>query len=468
MPTTDRLSLPEPAITPALDPGFRPPALANRAFRGAAKESGGASVSVALEGTNGDVARFETVVFSDDHPRAAANLPHLERWLKFCLWSRGGWRVHYAGPQLLGENLQAHYAEENTGKFDANFMGQTLYERSFEIAIVDPDDIPHEKNRSLPLGRHLDGCRIGFDLGASDRKVAAVIDGETVYSNEVVWDPKPQTDPGWHYDQINKSLKEASAHLPRVDAIGGSSAGVYVDNQVRVASLFRGVAKADFNARVKPIFLDLQKEWDVPFDVVNDGEVTALAGAMSIGANGVLGIAMGSSEAGGYVTPHGNITPWLNELAFAPVDYNPFAPADEWSTDCGVGALYFSQQCTARLHAEAGIELDDGMPEPEKLKAIQSLMDDGDKRAAKIYHTIGTYLGYTLAHYADFYTFEHVLILGRVTSGPGGEMILKQAGIVMQEEFPELNEAISFHTPDETFKRHGQAMVAASLPPLKS
>ena len=94
----------------------------------------------------------------------------------------------------------------------------------------------------------------------------------------------------------------------------------------------------------------------MPFEVVNDGEVTALAGSMSLGENAILGIAFGTSTAAGYVTPDGNITSWLNELAFVPVDYSPDAPVDEWSGDYGVGSQYFSQQCVGRLMPAAGIE----------------------------------------------------------------------------------------------------------------
>ena len=107
------------------------------------------------------------------------------------------------------------------------------------------------------------------------------------------------------------SLESAASHLPRVDAIGGSAAGVYVDNTVRFSSLFRGVAPEAFERRVKDIFHDLKRAWhDVPFDVVNDGEVTALLGSMSIhDGGGVLGIALGTSTAGGYVTGEGCVTP---------------------------------------------------------------------------------------------------------------------------------------------------------------
>ena len=77
---------------------------------------------------------------------------------------------------------------------------------------------------------------------------------------------------------------------------------------------------------------------------------------------------------------------------------------------------------------------------------------------------IGTYFGYTIAHYADFYDFQYLLVLGRVTTGDGGEVLIDETRNVLKEEFPELSEKISFHIPDENEKRHGQAIAAASLP----
>jgi predicted NBD/HSP70 family sugar kinase len=264
------------------------------------------------------------------------------------------------------------------------------------------------------------------------------------------------------------SLRKAAAHLPRVDAIGGSAAGIYLNNRVKVASLFRGVPPDLFERRVKDLFLEIRKAWnDVPFEVVNDGEVTALAASMSLRRNRVLGISLGTSTAGGYVNADGNITSWINELAFVPVDYHPQAATDEWSGDYGCGVQYFSQQCVGRLLGPAEIEIDPALPLPEKLKQVQSLMQAGDERARKIYQTIGTYLGYGVAHFADFYPLENVLILGRVTSGPGGDLILAEAKEVLKAEFPDLAGRVEFHIPDEKDKRHGQAIAAASLPRLQ-
>ena len=457
-----------PRITPVLDPAFRPAVLANHAFRAAVQTSGApVRITVALEQADGSVFRFSTEVLPAGHPESGANLFVVERWLKFLLWSRGGFRIHFAGPPDLAGALQRHYAESATGRFDAEIMGSRIYEHPFAVVPCRVEDLPAERVSSQPLGRHLDGCRLGFDLGGSDRKVAAVQDGRVVFSEETVWDPIKQPDPQYHFDGIMESLRHAAAHLPRVDAIGGSAAGVYVNNRVKVASLFRGVPADLFASRVKDLFFEIRRAWNqVPFEVVNDGEVTALAGAMALGDNAVLGIALGTSTAGGYVTPEGNITSWLNEFAFVPVDYQPHAAVDEWSGDAGIGAKYFSQQAVDRLVEVAGIDVPASLGLPEILKQVQGLMAAGDYRARKIYETLGTYLGYTIAHLADFYDFRHLLILGRVTSGAGGDLILEGARAVLRTEFPELAGRIALHTPDEKQKRHGQAMAAASLPAL--
>ncbi|MBI4663756.1 MAG: ROK family protein [Verrucomicrobia bacterium] len=464
--TDDIPFLVEPRVFPILEAAFRPAALWNKAFANAARASKNPiQITLGLEQADGSMFHHSTLVLPGNHPNAATNFTHVERLVKFLLWSRGGFRIYISGPKELADQLRRHYRESPTGKFDADIMGSRVYEHPLEI--VHTHDIPPARSTSKPLGRHLKGCRIGFDLGGSDRKVTAVIDGKCVFSEETVWNPVPQADPQWHFEQIMDSLKTAAAHMPRVDAIGGSSAGVIVNNRIKVASLFRGVPPSVFNARVKDLFLELKRAWGgIPFEVANDGEVTALAGSIALGTNGVLGIAMGSSMAGGYVNRDGNITTWLNELAFAPIDYNPRAPVDEWSGDYGCGVQYFSQQCVGRLLAADGIEIETALPLPEKLKQVQALMIDGDERAERIYRTIGTYLGYAILHYTEFYDFDHVLVLGRVMSGPGGDVIVAGAKEVVKAEMPELGERITFHLPDEKEKRHGQAIAAASLPCL--
>ena len=462
MNATVGLPLLTPKILPQLDPEFRPAVLANRAFRQAIAKRA-VPIGFALERSDGSVSRFDTLAAAPGTPEAEGNFRYVERLLKFLLWARGGCRIHFAGPSELGRRLQQYYRDTPTGRFDAQIMGEKIYEQPFEIILTSRESLPLEHESTASLGRHLDGCRIGFDLGASDRKVAAVQDGQTVFSEEMPWDPRPQSDPQWHFEQIMDSLKRAAAHLPRVDAIGGSSAGVYVNNSVKVASLFRGVPEELFQKRIKNLFLEIKQAWKgIPLEVVNDGEVTALAGSMALNENGVLGLALGSSLAAGYVNSEGNITSWLNELAFAPVDYHPAAPADEWSGDLGCGAQFFSQQCLGRLIPRTGLEVDARLPLPEKLLAVQDFMAKGDGRAARIYQSIGVCLGYAVAHYGEFYDFKHLLILGRVTTGTGGEVIVENAETVLREEFSDL--PLQLHVPDEKQKRHGQAMAAASLP----
>jgi len=339
----------------------------------------------------------------------------------------------------------------------------SVYGKKFQVVITAPKKVPAGREMEVAAGGHLKGCRIGFDLGASDYKVSAVMDGEAIFTEEMPWDPKSQADPEYHYHHISAALHRAAAHLPRVDAIGGSSAGVIVDNEIRVASLLRAVPKKDF-PRAAGIFKRIQKEWKAPVVVMNDGDVTALAGALSLRKKGMLGIAMGSSEAAGFMDKQGRILGWLNELAFAPVDYNPAAAVDEWSGDAGVGAPYFSQQALVKLLPAAKIELPAEMGLPEKLKEVQNLMAKGDPRAAKIYETIGVYLGYTIPHYLDFYDFGQMLILGRVTTGRGGDVVIAKAHEVLESEFPRIARKIRLHVPDEKSRRIGQAVAAASLP----
>jgi predicted NBD/HSP70 family sugar kinase len=456
-----------PKFRPSLDPEFAAASLWNRAYRSLAQAGGGTHLAIALERSDGSVSVFRAFILPHEGANVALNHRYVERLLKFLLWQKGGYRVTIGGDARIADYLRSVYIGGGARAFDHQFMGDRVYGRPMTIESTTFDAAPVERESAAPLGRHLNGCRIGFDLGASDRKCAAVIEGHVVFSDEVPWNPSAQSDPRYHFDGINDSLRRAAIKLPRVDAIGGSAAGVYVNNEVRVGSLYRGVPQELFDTRVRRLFFDLREAWGgIPFDVVNDGEVTALAGSMALHDGAVLGVAMGSSLAAGYVTGQGAITTWLNELAFVPVDYRDDAPVDEWSGDPGVGAQYFSQQAVGRLLAPAGIELPGEMPLPVKLEAVQKLVAAGDARARRIYETIGTFFGYNIAHYTDFYEVRNLLVLGRVLTGVGGDLILSVAGQVLKAEFPEVAERIRFHIPDEKEKRHGQAIAAASLPAI--
>jgi predicted NBD/HSP70 family sugar kinase len=457
-------ALAKPRFLPPLDPEFCPAALVLRSFA-EATAAVGTPLVIGLERNDGEIARFETSVFPADHPRAQDDLYFIERIVKFLFWQRGGYKLYIGGPDFIGDYIRQVYAPSGERWFDYHFMGEQVYEQTLTVIPCNPSEVPPAHETGRQLGRHLDGCRIGFDLGASDRKVSAVVDGQPIYSEEVIWEPRKHADPEYHYNEIMAALKTAASKLPRVDAIGGSSAGIYIDNRPMVASLFRSIPAERFG-EIKDMFLRIRGEMNVPLEVINDGDVTALAGAMSIEDNGVLGVALGSSEATGYVDGNGRIMGWLNELAFAPIDYNPAGPMDEWSGDIGVGSQYFSQQCVFRLAPKAGINIPSEITDAEKLKFVQEKLEAGHEGACKIWQSMGFYLGYGLAHYANFYDIKHVLILGRCTSGRGGDMLLQGAEQVLQAEFPHLASSLHVQLPDEKSRRVGQSIAAASLPAI--
>jgi len=445
---------------PALDGGFFPMEKFFRTFLKTADKP----LAVALERGGGRVCVYDTRI----HGAAdmyEADCFYVERLVKTLLWVRGGYRVYVCGDENICEYIRSVYSENGARAFDAATMAR-VYGHPFEARYLPYDEKPRENERAAALGGHTDGCRIGFDAGGSDIKVSAVVDGEPLYSEEIVWHPKINADPDYHFGEIVRAMKAAAKRLPRVDAIGISSAGIHIDNETKLASLFLKVPEELFDAKVKNIYARACRELgDMPFAVANDGDVTALAGAMSLNASGILGIAMGTSEAGGYVSPEGGITGWLNELAFAPVDARQGVAPDEWSGDFGCGVKYFSQDGVIRLSPNAGITLSEALTPAQKLSEVQKLADEGHVPALAVFDTIGCYLGHTLPYYARFYDIRHVLLLGRVTSGKGGERLVSRCRDVLSEEYPELG--FDLVLPDEKSRRVGQSVAAASLPEIK-
>ena len=436
---------------PELDPEFTPLLKFNEAFLKDATKP----VSIAVERADGQMAACHTKIH-EEAEMTQANHYYIDRLVKTMIWLQGGFRV-YVNDKDLYDYLSSVYCKGGAREFDWDFMSH-IYEHEFEIVFT--EQVPETKNAPIAMGGHLEGCRIGFDAGGSDRKVSAVIDGETVFSEEVVWFPKVTEDPQYHYDGIVAAFKSAAEHMPRVDAVGISSAGIFINNRTMSASLFLSVPKDLYESKVKDTF------GDIPYAVANDGDVSALAGTMSLKDNNVLGIAMGTSEAVGYVDEEGRITGWLNELAFVPVDANPNAMIDEWAGDIGCGVKYFSQDGVIKLAPRAGIQLDESASPAEKLKAVQKLMAEDDPRAAKVYESIGCYLGHTLAYYYQTYGFRYVLLLGRVMSGKGGDILMETCDRVLKDEYPEIADKFQLKLPDEYFRRVGQSMAVASLPQI--
>ncbi len=445
--------------TPVLDPDFIPFGVWMREYLKEATHP----IKIAVEREDGLISVRESFIRGGAF--AEADLRFVERLVKFELWSIGGFRVYICGADDIAAQLAQTYSPQGSRAFDYEFVGD-VYEKPLEVLAVSEADFPAANESAKQIGGHMEGCRIGFDAGGSDRKVSAVIDGEPVYSEEVVWYPKVTEDPEYHFNEIVTAFKTAASKMPRVDAIGVSSAGTFVGNSPMVASLFIKVPR-NRREEVKSIYDRAGAEiGDVPLVVANDGDVTALAGFMSTGEGSILGIAMGTSEAVGYVNAEGNVLGWINELAFAPVDLSPKAMQDEWSTDFGVGCKYFSQDAVIKLAPKANIILDPEDTPAEKLKVVQALANDGNQDALDIYRSIGCYLAHTLVLYSAFYEIKTLLVLGRVASGDGGDLLISECNRVLAEEYPELASQITVTLPDEKMRRVGQSVAAASLPEL--
>lgn len=446
---------------PKLDPQFIPFGVWRAAYlKGAAQP-----IAIALERDKGRVSVHHTCIHGTPE-MAEADYRYVERYVKFLLWSTGGFRVSICGCSELAQRLQKAYTPEGERHFDFTFVNQ-LYEQDLEILDLPLEACPAANEIAEPMGGNMDGCRIGFDAGGSDRKVSAVIDGECVYSEEVIWFPKLNEDPDYHYGHIVEAFKTAASKMPRVDAIGVSSAGDFIGNEPRVASLFIKVPRSNWD-KVKTIYTRAAAAiGDVPLVVANDGDVSALAGAIGLGEGKLMGLAMGTSEAVGYVDADKNVLGWINELAFAPVDLQAGAMQDEWSTDFGVGCKYFSQDAVIKLCPAAGIELDESLSLAEKLKAVQKLMEADDPRAQAIFETIGAYFGYTVVLYAQFYDLDYIMLMGRVMSGKGGDTILRVCNEILADEYPDLAKKCTVTLPDEKMRRVGQSVAAASLPKIQ-
>ena len=445
---------------PALDAGFIPFGVWMDAYQAGAKMP----ISIAVERQEGQISVRHTCIHGTEEMEDA-DYRYVERFVKFLLWSIGGFKVYICGCSDIAKKLQNAYSATGDRAFDYDFF-QKLYEQELTIVDLPLEACPAANESPRPLGGHLDGCRIGFDAGGSDRKVSAVIDGECVYSEEVVWHPKVNADPTYQYEGILDSFRTAASKMPRVDAIGVSSAGVFVGNAPMISSIFYCVPRDRWD-EVKTVFDRAAAQFgDVPIVVANDGDVSALAGAMGMNCGNIMGLAMGTSEAVGYVDKDKNVLGWISELAFAPVDLSEDAMQDEWSTDFGVGCKYFSQDAVIKLAPRAGIELDANLTPAEKLKVVQKLMQEDDPRAQAVFRDIGTYLAYTVALYNKFYDIHHLMLLGRVMSGKGGDTILATCQSVLREAFPALAEKVNVTLPDENTRRVGQSAAAASLPAL--
>ena len=452
-----------------VDVGFQAPLKALNFLRAKAQEGAAQTVAIAWEREDGHIYRYDVTLPKRIHPTMLPGVRHLvERVVKFVLWSAGGWKLYLSGPDEIVKPIAQAYTKKGARAFDYAFFND-LYGRPVETVILPLKKMPVTCEREVLVKGNTNGNRIGFDLGASDFKISALRRGKVVFSKEFPWDPRNQPDPEYHYQRLTAGLKEAAAALGgRVDAIGGSTAGTLVGKRLGPASLIRAVLERapEKKAVARGLFERIEADWKVPFEVFNDGDVTALAGAITMKRTGILGVAMGSSEAVGYIDPNGALTGRISELAFAPVDLNPDAARDEWSGDAGVGAMYFSQQATNHLAQCFGMKFPKDMKLPERLKAVQAAMEKREEAALKVYLMVGRYLANAAAWYHEFYDFSNLMILGRVTSGFGGDILLQTARMGLEGVAPALAEKIDIFMPDEKARRLGQSVAAAQIPSL--
>ena len=450
------------------DDGFQAPARALnflRAHAGAKPEG----VAIAWEREDGYIFRYDVMLPKGIHSSMRAGVVHLvERCVKFVLWAAGGWKLYLSGPDWIVKPIAKDYTAKGARKFDYGFF-KDLYGKPFEVVILPYKKMPVTNEREVIVKNNTNGNRIGFDPGASDFKISALKRGKVVFSKEFPWDPRNQPDPEYHYTKLSAGLEEAALALGgKVDAIGGSTAGTLEGKRLGPASLIRAViekAPEKLDA-ARGIFERIEEEWQCPFEVFNDGDVTALAGAIAMKRAGILGIAMGSSEAAGYINPKGALTGRISELAFAPVDLNPNAAKDEGSGGTGVGAMYFSQQAVDHLARQFGMKFPKAMKLPERLKVVQAAMEKREELALRVYLMIGRYLANAAAWYHEFYDFSNLMILGRVTSGFGGDIILNTARMGLEAVDPLLAEQIDIFMPDEKARRLGQSVAAAHIPTI--
>jgi predicted NBD/HSP70 family sugar kinase len=471
-----------PRVPAPLDPNFSPVVLGKKKYL---KYVSGSPFVVewALERSDG-VARGKLPVFADSHPDVDASVHLAGVLIQEMIWQRSAFRLLLCGPPGTCGALLRAFSPEGKYAFEVRTMPKVCgLTKAFEVRMVfSAAELPPPRDTPQRCGSDASGCRLAFDLGKSDIKTVAVQDNQVLHSKETEWDVT-NPDPQYHWEMILSALQDTAQHLPRIDAIGGSATGTLSgDNGATWCDIFPNVPPEVYKEKVVPIFRNLAKKFgDVPLKVINDGEVTALAGKMMVNQGNLFGISMGSSEGGGYCDEEGRLLGWINEMCYIQLDLNPEAVTDPWTKGhTGISHMYLGQRGATKLVEKGGVDVPEELrPDHSNmntmkheghakcLKLIQAAMKDPAKepQARKIYETVGVYLGYGLAQYSEHYKIENALILGRVSSGAGGDVLIAKAKEVLAVEFPDIP-PIKFHFADEHFKRVGQCIAAAALPTL--
>lgn len=386
------------------------------------------------------------------------------------LWAAGARRVVVdCGPDLFAA-LKSCFDPGGQYYHQAEMMSR-VYRGPFEIVrgpVVDRSD----EGSGVPAqGDPKRGRHIGVDLGGSDVKVVAMRDGELLHHEKMDWRPRGMMRGRQVLDVVEDMVGRAlsAARLGRIDGIGLSTAGIVVGNRVVVSGIFSGLAAEEFDGWVAPMGAKLSRAFGgAPTQVAHDGDMTPLWAYVHMGIKRVLGLSLGTGLGAGFVDEHGQVSGMLCEVGKTILDMDAEAPEHIYNKTRGAALHYCSQNAVFRLAEGAGIALDHVDMLAEKLRRVQALVDSGDRSATAVFEAVGRDLAVAVAEFHDYFHMAHVVLVGRVTAGRGGEILLASADAALKRDFPEVADEVRLHVPDSpagidrnTFSEFAQAMAAA-------
>ena len=136
---------------PKLDPNFIPFGVWRAAYLKDAKKP----LAIALERDKGRISVHKTFIHGTPE-MAEADYRYVERYVKFLLWSTGGFRVSICGCSELAQRLQKAYRPDGERHFDHTFFYQ-LYERELEIVDLLLEECPQANEVAESIGGYMDG-----------------------------------------------------------------------------------------------------------------------------------------------------------------------------------------------------------------------------------------------------------------------------------------------------------------------
>lgn len=336
----------------------------------------------------------------------------IERIVKSMIWVYGGYKI-CINDEAVAMRLKSVY--ENERKFDADFMS-SVYAKPFEVVF---DETLYQACDEKIEIKETKGLKIGLDLGGTSVKASTVKDGEEIKSEVVSWKALDSNDIEYHYSFLCSVIEKMSVAGERVEGVGISTAGVVCNNELAISLLLRNVKRETY----ENLFARISQRFSLPVTVVNDGDVSAMCAQKE---GNVLGIALGTSEAGGYIND-GYLSGRLNELAFVPFCFYD-GDVDEWSGDSGCGVNFISQHGVRTASKSLGYNFEG--TDTEVAYAVHAEAQN-DENLAKTYDIIGEYLGWALLWYNEFYTLDTVCLAGGVMSGTFSGNIVKRASEIL-------------------------------------